>query len=124
MDVYGRGYKPVEHKLEALAPYRYSVVIENIREPNYFTEKIVDCFASGTVPIYWGCPNIGQFFDVRGIISFGNLRELRAAFKTLGPADYNSKLDAIKTNLGSVLKYRTPEDWIWLNYLSKLPAFS
>jgi len=121
MDVFGRGYKPVEHKLEALAPYRYSIVIENIREPNYFTEKIVDCFATGTVPIYWGCPNIGEFFDTGGIIEFGSLRELRTALNCINEADYKSRRQSIESNLQRVPEFRTPEDWIWKNYFSKIP---
>jgi len=35
----------------ALTPYRYSVVIENVREPGYFSEKLVDALLCGTVPI-------------------------------------------------------------------------
>jgi hypothetical protein len=37
----------------------YSVAIENVSEDNWFTEKLIDCFATDTVPIYWGCPNLG-----------------------------------------------------------------
>ena len=124
VDVFGRGYSPVEHKLEALAPYRYSIAIENIREPNYFTEKIVDCFATGTVPIYWGCPNIGEFFDERGIVTFRSLRELLDNWSCMGEADYCSRLSAIEGNLHRVQEFRTPEDWLWLNRFSKLPAFA
>jgi len=42
--------------------------MENDSVPNYYTEKITDCFATGTVPIYWGATNIGDYFDERGII--------------------------------------------------------
>ena len=42
--------------------------MENISSDNYFTEKLTDCFATGTVPIYWGAKNIGNFFDSKGII--------------------------------------------------------
>jgi len=113
LEVFGRGYQPVESKLEGLARYRYSMVIENIREPNYFTEKLVDCFATGTVPIYWGCPNIGEFFDEKGIIPFRNMRELRSLVDKAGPNDYESRLGAIQANLSRVSEFRTPEDWIW-----------
>ena len=39
-----------------------SLCIENSAQENYFTEKITDCLLSWTLPIYWGCPNIGDFF--------------------------------------------------------------
>ena len=43
-------------------------VIENMREPNYFSEKLVDAVLCSTVPIYWGCPNLDRFVDPDGII--------------------------------------------------------
>jgi hypothetical protein len=48
--------------------YQYSIVIENSREINYFSEKLLDCLLTYTVPIYFGCPNIQDFFDVTGWI--------------------------------------------------------
>ena len=41
----------------------YSVVVESSSEPNYFSEKLIDCLITKTIPIYWGCPNISDFFD-------------------------------------------------------------
>ena len=47
---------------------QFSIVIESSCVNNYFTEKLMDAFITKTVPIYWGCPNIGRFFDLRGMI--------------------------------------------------------
>jgi len=55
---------------DGVAPFLFSVVVENCRKPNYFSEKLVDCFITRTVPLYWGCPNIGEFFDRRGLLTF------------------------------------------------------
>lgn len=41
----------------------YSIVVESTQETNYFTEKLIDCIITKTIPVYWGCPNISQFFD-------------------------------------------------------------
>lgn len=49
-------------KFNGLAGYEYSIAIENSSQKNYFTEKIIDCFLSWTIPIYWGCPNISNYF--------------------------------------------------------------
>lgn len=49
-------------KLEISLPYKYSLVAENSQQKNYFTEKIVDAYLSWNMPVYWGCPNIGDFF--------------------------------------------------------------
>lgn len=99
MSVYGRGYRTVASKLEALGPYRFSVVIENEKSQHWFTEKLCDCFATGTVPIYWGAPTIGQFFDERGIIQFNTVQELGEILTNLTENDYIDRLDAVKINL-------------------------
>jgi len=49
-------------KYRGLAPYEYSIAMENSQQLNYFSEKIIDCFLSWTMPIYWGCPNISEYF--------------------------------------------------------------
>jgi len=41
----------------------YSVVVESSSEPNYFSEKLIDCLITKTIPVYWGCPNIEEYFD-------------------------------------------------------------
>ena len=41
----------------------YSIAIESSQEINYFTEKLIDCLITKTIPVYWGCPNISEFFD-------------------------------------------------------------
>ena len=48
--------------------YAYHLTIENSKQKNYFTEKIIDCFQTMTVPIYYGAQNIGEYFDINGII--------------------------------------------------------
>ena len=50
-------------KLAGLQPYEYTVVLENSQEKNYWTEKLADAFLSWSVPVYWGCPNISDFFE-------------------------------------------------------------
>jgi hypothetical protein len=63
IDVFGHGRsKELSDKWEGLAPYRYSLAIENTTAPHYWTEKIVDCFLAFTVPVYFGATNIGDYF--------------------------------------------------------------
>ena len=69
MDVFGRGReREVEDKWEGLAPYRYSLAIENTSKEDYWTEKISDCFLSYTVPFYWGATNISDYFPEQSYI--------------------------------------------------------
>ncbi|MEN9571247.1 MAG: hypothetical protein RL172_2478 [Bacteroidota bacterium] len=61
--VFGKGIHPVADKYDALAPYQYSIAIENSAVPGYFTEKITDCYLTHTMPVYFGCPDIDNYFD-------------------------------------------------------------
>ena len=81
-----------------LAPFRYSVIIENVRETSYFTEKLVDCLLCETVPIYWGAPDIGEIFDPRGMIVCTSFEDIQAAIASVSAADYQSRLEFIAKN--------------------------
>lgn len=73
LDLYGKNmgdfdlstivdYKGItEKKWDALSPYRYSFAFECASEPNYFTEKLIDCILAGCMPLYWGCTNLSGF---------------------------------------------------------------
>lgn len=76
----------------------FHVAIENSYYLNYYTDKILDCFATKTLPIYWGCPNIGEFYNKDGIITFQNEDELVDILNNLTKEDYYSRLDAIEEN--------------------------
>lgn len=76
IDVYGQGLDPEKFgqvykgplnyngdcKFKGLYGYRYSLAFENSRHENYFSEKLTDCFLCWSKPIYWGCPNILDYF--------------------------------------------------------------
>lgn len=62
IDLFGRAVQFIEDKWDGLAPYRYSLAIENSSSPDYWTEKIADCFLSWSVPIYYGCTNLEDYF--------------------------------------------------------------
>lgn len=46
----------------------FVLVIENSKQANYFSEKLLDALLARCIPVYWGCPNIGDFFDVAGMV--------------------------------------------------------
>ena len=104
---------------KTLESFRYSIVVENYIDDSYFTEKILNCFATGTVPIYLGARSIGDFFDPRGIIAFSSFSELRRILNSVVSIDdYNSRAGAISANLSACLKYRCVEDFIEHEYLT------
>jgi hypothetical protein len=83
----------------------FHIAVENSQNKNYFTEKIVDAFLTKTLPIYWGCPNIGEYFDDRGIILFNNENELIDIINSLTEEDYNNRKEYIEKNTQIALYY-------------------
>lgn len=107
--IYGRNYRPVENKIEALKDYMFSIAIENSAYPKYYTEKVTDCFATGTVPIYYGDKAIGEDFNKDGIIFLDELGSL----DRLTPELYQQMLPAIQDNYNRVINLKTSDDFIF-----------
>ena len=100
IDLWGEAFKsmPQGAKILGLAEYRYSIVVENSKDENYFTEKLIDCFRTGTVPIYWGSNSIKEHFDMNGIICFETIDELNSILPTLTSEKYAKMKPAINEN--------------------------
>jgi len=112
--VCGGGYFKIDYKLSALQDFRYSIVVENCRQDYWFTEKLIDCFVTGTVPIYWGCPSINKFFNIKGMLLFNSLDELDYIINEIDLLSfYNNIKDIIKENYYRSLEYIIVEDWIF-----------
>lgn len=119
--IYGSGYQSIDYKLETLKDFRYSIVIENMRGNFFFTEKLIDCFATGTIPVYWGCPGIERFFNPEGIITFSDLKDLKRVMPMLTEAEYERRRPAIEDNFERFKRYVTTEDYMY-QYILK-PRF-
>jgi hypothetical protein len=52
----------IPDKWDAIAPYKYHIVIENSAEENYWTEKLADAYLAESYPIYYGDPHINDYF--------------------------------------------------------------
>lgn len=103
IDVYGVGFVEISSKNYGLNDYRFSVAMENDNTYGYYSEKLLDCFLTGTIPIYQGGEYAYEIFDKNGIISLDyflkNINEFDYQF------EYNSRFDAIKSNF-EIAKYK------------------
>lgn len=117
LDVLGtiRGEGQFVSKYDGHAPYRFSVVCCAERLNWGFSDHLIDCLSVGTVPIYWGCPEIGKFFDVRGILPFEKAEDVGEILPLLSDELYESMLPVVKKNIELAREYRKAEDWIWAN---------
>ena len=105
VDLLGYAYRPLEKKADGLVPYRFSLIIENSREPGYFTEKLLDALFCDAVPIYWGSPDIGKYFDTRGMIVCQSEAELRDAAASVTDADYERCMEFMPANRQKALAF-------------------
>lgn len=112
-DHFGRGYLEIGNIVDGLKDYCFSFVFENATYPNMFTEKITNCFMCGTIPIYYGMNNIGDFFNSEGIIRLNDDFDINHLSFEL----YNSKIASIKENFNKSNTLLVAEDYIYLNYI-------
>tara|TARA_Y100000310_G_C20540782_1_gene743186 strand:+ start:180 stop:1031 length:852 start_codon:yes stop_codon:yes gene_type:complete len=118
LDTFGKHFKgrQLGYKLEGLRDYAFSVAMENAQADYYFTEKLVDCFATGTVPIYYGCPGIGDIFDLNGMLVFNSVEELKEILKDLSMGLYQKMLPSVRNNFEISKDYDLGENFIYNNY--------
>ena len=115
VDVYG--VNKWVHINSTIDDYMFSIVIENNAINNYFTEKLLNCFAVGTIPIYLGCQNIDSFFDPDGIIQFGRWTNFKRLLRGLDSEAYHCRINAVKKNYDKCRQYEILEDFIYEKYL-------
>lgn len=72
-------------KTPGLIDYKYSLAIENSSYADYWTEKISDCYLCSTMPIYWGCPNVTDYFAKESMIII-DMKDPRAAARKIETA--------------------------------------
>ncbi len=92
------GMGMMEEKYKLFEDTMFHIAIENTINVNYISEKIIDCFMSYTIPIYWGCPNIGEYFNTDGIIFFETKEQLNNILDNLTEKDYYDRLEAVLEN--------------------------
>jgi hypothetical protein len=99
IDLYGRAVRPIQDKWDGLAKYRYSIAAENTNCPDYWTEKVADCFLTWTVPFYYGCENLEKYFPTDSFIRIDINRPQEAIEKiqrTLREDDWTRRLPALQ----------------------------
>jgi len=89
--------------------YMYHFSVENCREEGYFTEKLLDCFLTYSLPLYYGDPLIGEAFLTDGMIIMDESRFVDQV-NALTPEFYRSKAEAMEENRRRAEKYWHFED--------------
>lgn len=123
IDFYGSGCGqklPRDQKVLAFKDYKFTIVIENSEEDNYFTEKVIDPLLCGTVPIYIGSPKIGDIFNMDGIIKVRDVDDIITKLNSFNDDLYYSMLPAINDNFLRAKNYMHPELLIQKHILANI----
>jgi hypothetical protein len=133
IDLWGTGYRPFgknnnglsaaaikEGKSEPLKDYNFSITVMNAKFDNYFTETLVDVFRYGTIPIFWGCDNIGEYFNEKGILKFNSGPELVEILDNLSVDLYKEKLEYVKENFELAKQYVSMDDTFAKNLIREV----
>jgi len=84
---------------------QFNVSIESSQVDNYFSEKLIDALITKTIPIYWGCSNIGDFFDTRGMIIVNSVDDIVNEANKITSDTYNEKMEYINKNFETAKEY-------------------
>jgi hypothetical protein len=104
--LFGRGFNEIEDKYDCMASYKYSIVLENCSVNDYWTEKLSDAYLCGSFPIYYGCPNILNYFPEGSIarIDIYNVEDSIDKIKSIIDSDkYEHSLDLLEKSKDLVL---------------------
>ena len=85
----------IPNKNVALENAKFTISLENSEINNYFSEKLLDCFETKTIPLYWGCPNVSTYFNMDGVLHFHTIEEMEELINSLTPELYDAKLEAV-----------------------------
>ena len=90
--------KSVLNKNEFLSSYKFSIAMENSEGDGYISEKIVDSFISGTIPIYYGDYMIDEYINPKSFILIKGEKDI------LEKIEYIKKIDNDDTLYQNILK--------------------
>ena len=77
---------------------QFHIAIENIKRDYYFTEKLIDCLKTKTIPIYYGSKEIGNYFNKEGMYIVNSVDEIIDVCNNLTENTYNEKIKFIEEN--------------------------
>jgi hypothetical protein len=82
----------------------FHICIENVSKNYFFTEKLIDSFVTKTIPIYLGCPNIGNYFNTKGMFIVDNINDMISICNNITEEDYKNRLPYIEENYEKAVK--------------------
>lgn len=117
--IFGRAYQYYDYQLDPFRDHRFAIVIENEIIHDYWTDKLLDCFLTGTVPVMWNDGFIEEYFNKDGMILWRDINELGQKLDTLNESLYNKMMPAIIDNFNRAKKYSIVEDYMYHSFFKE-----
>jgi len=119
---FGRGFEPIEDKMDAILPYRFHLVLENGVQENYWTEKLADAYLGWAFPVYRGCPNVSDYLPAESLVPVAGMdvdRIARVIEDLLTEPDPPSRAVALSRARDLILNRYNPFAWAahWVEQL-------
>jgi hypothetical protein len=75
-----------------LSQFKFMICFENKSQVNYFTEKLVNAYNGGTIPIYYGCPQVSEWINLKSIIYIPSEDQFQTAISKIIQLDTHDDL--------------------------------
>ena len=85
---------PVDDKLAFISRYKFTLSFENSSYPGYTTEKIFEPMIAGSIPIYWGNPDVGRDFNTASFVNWHDFKDDQQLIVFIIKLDNNDDLYA------------------------------
>lgn len=88
----GSGSIPNSEKIEFCKDYKFVFAFENSTQQGYNTEKIVEPYLSGSVPLYWGDSQINKIFNTKSMINLHDYESVEEMIEKIIEVDNDETL--------------------------------
>ena len=82
----------VKDKIKLLKEYKFSLAMENSEADGYTSEKIIDAFLGGTIPIYYGDYMVDDYINPKTYILIRNQRDMESKINYIKKIDNDDNL--------------------------------
>ena len=79
---FGNGINEIENKFEVISNSKHHIVLENDSKYNLVSEKLYDSYLGLSFPIYYGAPNINDYFDINSLTMI-NINDINGSISTI-----------------------------------------
>jgi hypothetical protein len=85
-----------DDKITTMSNFKYAICFENVQYPGYITEKIIDCFNAGVIPIYKGAPDVLNFIPANTFINVDDFRNFEDIVDYINNTDNEIFMNMVK----------------------------